>query len=448
MKTQSLEGLTGMIITPESPEYEEARQEWNRAIQKYPLIIVYCSCKEDVSNAVRWAETQHIGIRIRSGGHHYEGYSVGNGILVIDVSRMKKLQLDSQKGTVKMESGVENHELYELVGREGYPFPGGTCPTVGVTGYTLGGGWGYSSRYLGLGCDSLLELELIDYKGNAITANAQRNPELFWGCRGGGGGNFGVITSMTYKLPPKVARVTLVELGRANVSQEMLVQFLEIWQNWLENLNPGMTINASLYHSSEEGMGIYGRGLYYGPVQEARLLLEPFAKLEGMEFLLQERTFLEAMREIQASYPDYEKFKSTGRFVQRKYNRNELERIAGLIKHRALGSVYAAVTVYAMGGRIKKVDKDATAFYYRNAEYIMGIQSVWEEAEFAEENVRWMGRRFKYVESITKGSYINFPYSCLLNYEQDYYGEHTVRLRKINRAYDPNQVFNFPQAIR
>lgn len=312
----------------------------------------------------------------------------------------------------------------------------------------MGGGWGYSSRYLGLGCDSLLEVEMIDYRGKEVIANARRNPELFWGCRGGGGGNFGVITSMTFKLPPKVHKVTLVELGRANVSQEMMVQFLEIWQNWLEGLNAGMTLNASLYHSPEEGMGIYGRGLYFGSVQAARLLLEPFAKIKGMEFLLQERTFLEAMREIQSSYPDSEKFKSTGRFADRKYDKKELEDIVGLLKHRALGSVYAAVTVYAMGGKIKKIHKDATAFYYRDARYIMGIQSVWEESEFAQQNVRWVEKRFRYLESITKGSYINFPYSCLLNYEKAYYGGHEVRLQKINRIYDPQQVFGFPQAIR
>ena len=138
----NLDKLTGEVITKSDSRYEEARQQWNRAIERYPLAIVYCSCEEDVSNAIKWARENHIEIRIRSGGHHYEGFSTGDDVLVIDVSRLNKIEVDEIKRVVYVDGGVRNRELYDKLCSKGYPFPGGGCPTVGVVGYTLGGGWG------------------------------------------------------------------------------------------------------------------------------------------------------------------------------------------------------------------------------------------------------------------------------------------------------------------
>ncbi|RCX07585.1 FAD binding domain-containing protein [Anaerobacterium chartisolvens] len=422
MKSYIYRGLTGKVITRYSPEYEEARQEWNRAIQKFPLAIVYCHNTEDVSNAICWARSRDIRLRIRSGGHHYEGYSTGNDVLVIDVSQMNHIYLDEVSNTVQVQGGVTNHQLYHRVAAEAYPFPGGTCPTVGVIGYTLGGGWGYSSRIFGLGCDSLIELEMVNSMGKVIKANETHNSDLFWACRGAGGGNFGVATGMTFRLPPKIDKVTLVELEYLQASTEIRIQFLSAWQQWLMDLDQRITINVSIYNSVVDGIGIYGRGLFYGTAKEADMVLQPLLQLEGARFDLKEMTFFEAIQKIEESYPDSEKFKSTGRFVNRQYTMAELKNIADLIGWRAEGSVYAAVSLYALGGKVGAVNKKDTAFYYRDADYIMGIQSVWKDRRYESDNTDWVHRRFKYLESITDGSYINFPYSCLLNYEREYYG--------------------------
>jgi len=445
--SQSFEGLSGKVITPCSNEYEQARQEWNRAIQKFPIVIVYCYSVEDVRNAVCWAVCNGIKIRIRSGGHHYQGYSTGNDVLVIDVSQMKQLKLDEADNSVFFQSGVENREIYDYLGAREYPFPGGTCPTVGVSGYTLGGGWGYSSRYLGLGCDSLIALEMIDYQGNLLKAENNHNPDLFWACRGAGGGNFGIVTSMTFKLPAKIAQVTLIELEYLDASSSVMARFLNIWQEWLTDLDQRMTMNASLYNSADDGKGIYGKGLFYGSAAEAAEILRPF-ELNGVVLSLKEMSFLEAMQQIQDAYPDSEKFQSTGRFVNRKYSMKELNIIAELIDERAKGSVYAAVSVYALGGKVNEVGRQCTAFYYRDAAYIMGIQSVWEEDRYASINRFWLYKKFQYLKEVTWGSYINFPYNCLANYEEEYYGENMCRLRQIARQYDPLNIFSFPQAIR
>ncbi|WP_236354776.1 FAD-binding oxidoreductase [Konateibacter massiliensis] len=133
-------GLTGEIVTPFDPVYSEARQGFNRAVQLFPLIIVYCSDKRDVCNAVIWSGKHCVPIHIRSGGHNYEGYSNGDCTLVIDISRMNQMHIDPCLNQLTVQSGVTNKQVYEFAASEGYPFPGGTCPTVGVSGYTLGGG--------------------------------------------------------------------------------------------------------------------------------------------------------------------------------------------------------------------------------------------------------------------------------------------------------------------
>lgn len=441
-------GLTGKVITPCNMNYDVARQEWNRAIQKFPVAIVYCFTETDISNAICWARYNHIGIRIRSGGHHYEGYSVGDGILVIDISALKRIDLDEMNNTVTIQCGVTNTQLYHLLGSKGYPFPGGTCPTVGVTGYTLGGGWGYSSRYFGLGCDSLIELEIIDYQGKAIKANEQYHGDLFWACRGAGGGNFGLVTSLTFRLPPKIDHVSLVTIEYINTPPTIMLSFLDTWQKWLVNLDSRITMNASLYNSALDGMGIFGRGLFYGSASEAKAILKPFENIEGAVIDVQEMTFLEAIEKIEESYPDSEKFQSTGRFVNRQYNLEELTHIVDLINQRPEGSVYTAISVYALGGKVRNVYKTDTAFYYRDASYIIGIQSVWEDNRYAGLNQSWLYERFQYLYGLTIGSYVNFPYKCLQDYEQAYYGANVWKLEQVNGRYDPLNVFQFPQAIQ
>ena len=196
------------VITSSSNYYNYARQEWNRSIDKYPTAIAYCKTFDDVKKAVLFAKKNKFKLRIRSGGHNYEGFSIDDGIFVIDISNLNRIEINYENNTVTAEGGASFGQLYNLIGSNGYPFPGASSSTVGVAGLTLGGGWSYSSRYLGLACDYLSEIKLINYEGSIITANKNTNSDLFWALKGSGGGNFGVIVSLTFDLPPKVDLVT------------------------------------------------------------------------------------------------------------------------------------------------------------------------------------------------------------------------------------------------
>ena len=276
--------LTGEVITREDFEYEEERKGWNRAIEKYPLVIVYCECEEDIRNAIIFAKTNSLSVRIRSGRHHYEGYSTGNDIVVIDVSKMNKIYIDEENSKIKIQGGVKNRELYEVTGKRRYPFPGGGCPTVGVVGFTLGGGWGYSSRLLGLGCDRLVEVELINCNGELVICNKEENEDLFWALRGCGGGNFGIVTSMTFNLPSKVENVTLVNIDFTNIDIEENIDLIEKWQELYKTLDKRANFKLVSYNCLERGRGAKIVGLIYGDKKLANDILRPIKDIVFTHF--------------------------------------------------------------------------------------------------------------------------------------------------------------------
>ena len=439
--------LSGVVVTKESPNYEECCLSWNRAIEKHPLVIVYCQENQDVIQAIKWAKQYGVPFRIRSGTHHYEGYSTGDQLLVIDVSCMNRIELNET--TVKVQGGVRNRELYEAVCGAGYPFPGGGCPTVGVAGYTLGGGWGYSSRLFGLGCDQLIEAEVITAEGQLIVANANQHEDLFWALRGSGGGNFGVVTSLTYRLPEKIEMATLVNIDFTNIDFEENIELIEAWQEKYKVLDKRANFKLAIYNSSEKGRGVKIVGLVYGDKKLASELLKPIKDIVSSGiYSLEYMTVLEANRIIQDSHPEYEKYKSSGNFVYRDYNREEIIELLNLIEERAEGATYTAITFYGLGGVIKDVKKDSTAFYHRDANFILGFQSVWEEAKFVRANISWFLEKLKYIKSITNGSFVNFPCAEIENYEEEYYGENSKLLKLVKEKYDKDDFFKFEQDIR
>jgi FAD/FMN-containing dehydrogenase len=442
-----LGGIKGKVITPGDPEYNEARQEWNRRIQKFPRAIVYCENRQDVSKSVEWARRRGAPIRLRGGGHHYEGYSTGNGALVIDVSRMDRVTVEGD--LVRAEGGVSNRALYNALGPLGYAFPSGTCPTVCVSGLTQGGGWGLSCRLLGLTCDSLVSAEMVDACGRIVTANAHCNQDLYWALRGGGGGSFGVMTGLVYRLPTlKPEVVTFIQLYYPDTGMAAQTRFWETWQSWLADADERVTLQASIYHAVDEGFAVYSRGLFFGTPEEAMTAVEPLAALPGCETSFEGTTFYDAIQTIENSYPPYEKFKSTGRFVARPFANGEIRRMVESLRDYPEGSVFTSYSLYALGGAVAAKRPGETAFFYRDAPYITLLQSVWEQDQFEQDNIAWVDRYFPYLASLTAGSYVNFPYSGLKDYMRAYYGGNAGRLHRVKRMYDPCNVFCFPQCIR
>lgn len=441
----------GKIITKNSKDYDEARLSWNRSIKVKPSAFLYCYNEEDVICAINFVRENNLEFRIRSGGHSYEGYSTGDNLIVIDVSNLKEIIIDEDKRIVKFGGGIRNSEAYEALGLKNYPFPGGGCPTVGIVGLILGGGWGYSSRYFGLASDSLVEITMINENGEKVIANKDLNPDLFWALKGIGGGNLGVITSVTLKLEDKVDNGTLIRLNYKNISNGMAVKTLKVLQDLYKDLDVRVNIKTVMYNSKEDGIGIKFTGLFYGEKSECENILKPLLDLANYindkEIKLDYQSILECNKVIQFSHPDYESYKSTGRFLYKDLNEEEIEKLYDIIKNNAEGSIYTAITLYGFGGNIKNVKACESGFYHRNAKFILGFQSVWEDDKFEYINRKWLVDNFSVIKELTEGSFINFPLKELENYETEYYGDNLEKLREIKCKYDENNFFNYPQAI-
>lgn len=220
--------MTGEVVLPAHSHYAEACKLFNPRYDSIrPEGLALCQSAADVSECIAFARRHHLPIAPRSGGHSYAGWSTGPGI-VVDVSRMKSVSVDAAAKTVTVGAGARLVDIHDHLAPFKLTIPMGSCPTVGIAGLTLGGGISMVSRQFGLTCDNLLSVDVVTANGRAHTCNAHRNPDLFWACRGGGGANFGIATSFTYRAHP-APDVTQQELEWPWSDAPAVVK---AWQSW------------------------------------------------------------------------------------------------------------------------------------------------------------------------------------------------------------------------
>ena len=262
-------GLTGRVIWPQDPDYDEARQSFNARFSRFPAAIVVCDNTDDVRNAVRWARQEGMPLRARSGGHSYEAFSVVDDGLVIDVGGLTEVDVDVARGEAVVGAGVRLLDCYRRLWDHGVTIPGGTCPGVGIAGLTLGGGIGFLSRQYGLTCDNLLAVELVDADGRVLRASESEHADLFWALRGGGGGNFGIATAFTFRVHP----IGDVVVCTVTWPWDDAAEVLDAWQRWAPGVDERLSVALAVAHPSAGT--ISATGLFTGSAVELPSLLEP-----------------------------------------------------------------------------------------------------------------------------------------------------------------------------
>lgn len=426
------------IVTRNHPEYQLACLSWNRAIQHTPNTIVFCENRKELLIALELASAQNLQICVRNGRHHYEGGSSVNESFVIDVSAMQAITINEQHQTVSVDAGVKNRELYEKLAEYGYPFPGGGCPTVGVTGLTLGGGWGYSSRYLGLTCDSLMEAEVLLWDGTHIKANHNQHSQLFWRLRGGGISE-GVVVKMTYRLPPKEPLATRIFLDYHLPTRDAAVTLLLSYQQWFPTLPRFINLKIVFYRNQTLKYGIKITGIAYANQAQTIHYLQPLLQ---QAFLVtndcQTGPVINAYRWIQDNHPEFESYKSGGRFLAKPLTEIQLQTLGNWLEQIPDEASYAAFTLYGLGGAIRDFDHNDTAFAYRQMDYILGSQIVWQHEADASICQNWLINHWPAIESITSGSFLNFPF--LPQAEKNYYGTHWEQIQTIHQYYTNKKI--------
>lgn len=434
--------LTGRIVLPEDPQYNTARQVFNTFFDRYPLVIVFAQETRDVINAIKWARCRDIPIRVRSGRHNYEGLSVRNAGIVIDVSEMKRAEIDRSRQTATIQTGLRDYQMAQLLGEQGLVVPPGLCPTTGIAGFTLGGGQSSLSRPWGLAIDNLLEAEMVNADGRVLHASRDENADLFWALRGGGGGNFGICTSFRFRTRP------LETVAYAEISWPIsdLKPVLKSWQTYTlpdaeRRLTPLLTIAAG------DSTLLMMQGVFLGTETELRTLLQPLLNSAvPQDIFIEEIPWLEAAAKIAATQPGSpEPFKSVGPFVYQLLPDAALNIIERFISEPPTSSV--SVFFHGLGGAVADVPNQATAYYYRKALSNISYFSTWDTPEGAGPGIRWVESFRKAMQPFTRGVYVNTPDLSICNWPKAYYGSNYQRLTRVKAIYDPENIFRYPQSI-
>ena len=236
------QGLRGQLVRPEDDGYDEARAIWNGAHDRRPALIVRCAGVADVMRAVDFARSENLLVAVRGGGHSLPGYSTCDGGIVIDLSGMTAVRVDPARRTAVAEGGCTWADFDHETQAFGLAVTGGLVSSTGIAGFTLGGGIGWLMRKVGLTCDNLLAADVVTADGQLVHASEDENPELLWGLRGGGG-NFGIATSLEFRLHP-VGPMLLA--GPIFFAGDRAEEVLRFYRDWVRELPDELTTLANL----------------------------------------------------------------------------------------------------------------------------------------------------------------------------------------------------------
>ena len=448
---QLREQVRGEVVTAEDGAYEEARRVYNAMIDRRPRVIVRCAGSDDVVAAVNFARESELDLAVRGGSHSVPGFGTADEAVVIDLSRMQAVDVDVGASTARAQGGATWGAFNDATHAHGLATTGGIISTTGIGGLTLGGGIGYLSRGFGLSCDNLLSAEVVTADGRILSVSDRENEDLFWAIRGGGG-NFGVATSLEYRLHP-VREIyggpMLYELGDAATVLKFYREFIQDAPEEFGGF-PAWQIAPPLPFIPEDRHGdtfLVFVACWAGPVEEGEAALQPFREVapvvaEGLGVM----PYPALNSAFDALVPPGLQHYWKANFVKELTD----EAIAAHLEHGPkVPVVNSTVHIYPINGACHRVGPEDTAFAYRDATFATVIAGMWPDPTQNEANIAWVRDFYDATAPHSEeGGYVNFMAEddqdrIKANYRQNY-----DRLVDVKRKYDPDNLFHLNQNIR
>jgi FAD/FMN-containing dehydrogenase len=446
------QSIRGKVLTQDSDQYNEARTIWNAMIDKRPALIVRCAGAADVMHAVRFSAEHKLLLAVRGGGHNIAGNAVCDGGLVIDLSAMKSVRVDAKGMTARVEPGVTLGEFDRETQAFGLATPVGINSTTGIAGLTLGGGFGWLSRKLGLTIDNLISADVVTAAGELVTASETDHPDLFWGIRGGGG-NFGVVTSFEFRLhrvgPEVLAGFIIHPLDAAGDVLRFYRDFIKTTPQefvcwFVLRLAPPLPFLPAEWH----GKGILILAVCYsGDLKEGERIAKPlrsFGKpvadiIGPMAFTSWQTVLDPLLAPGMRNYWKSHDFKEVSNGL-----------IDALIAHaKRLPDPQTEIAFAQLGEGVTKVAKEATAYTHRDAGFVMNIHGRWDSPSNDAKCIGWARELFQATTPFaTGGAYVNFMTQEEQDRVRSAYGSNFPRLATLKKKYDPNNLFRLNQNIQ
>jgi FAD/FMN-containing dehydrogenase len=451
MTTTHLPAFTGTLLTPATPGYDDARRVWNGAIDRRPAFIARCRHADDVAAALAFARRHDLPVAVRGGGHSIPGWSVCDGGLVVDLTAMKEIRVDPSSRTALVQPGVNWGEFDAAAQHHGLASPGGEISHTGIAGLTLGGGIGWLSRMHGLACDNLIAAEVVTADGEILRVDDDADPELMWGLRGGGG-NFGVVTSFTYRLHhvgPVPGGVVFFPGERAPEVLRLYRDLGAVAPRELSLVAVQVTAPPAPFVPEHlRGRPVVGLSTaWFGDPDEGERMLSPVTTALGRPAidLLGVLPYCALQQSVDASAP-------WGMAAHVKSDLlDELDDDAvDTLSEQAAQRTHplSHVLVRRLGGAIADVPTDATAFAHRQAAHLTTIVGAWDPDTDPAPEVDWARRTWASTRRLACGTYVNHLEDEGAARVREAYPVATfARLTALKTRLDPANVFRHNQNI-
>jgi FAD/FMN-containing dehydrogenase len=445
------EQVRGPVIRPGDEDYDQARAVHNGMIDRRPALIARCVDVADVMAVVNFARDNEATLAVRCGGHSVAGFGTVDDGIVLDLSPMKGVRVDPVARVATVQGGCTLGDLDHATHAFGLATPGGVVSTTGVGGLTLGGGLGYLTRRYGLSIDNLLSADVVLADGSFVSASEDQNDDLFWALRGGGG-NFGVVTSFTFRLHPVDTVIAGPMLWHIEQAPEVMRMYEQLLADAPEDLNglfaflivpPGPPFPDELHLKNMCGVV----WCHTGTPEEADKALAParalgppaFEHVGPMPHPVLQSLFDEL---TVAGMQEYWRADFLNEFSD--------ESIAAHVEHGAkVPTLFSGTFIFPIDGAASRIAPDATAFSYRDARFAEVINGIDPDPALADSLKTWVVESWDAVRPYSAGgAYVNFiPDEGQGRVQASYRGNYT-RLAQIKKRYDPTNLFRVNQNIR
>jgi FAD/FMN-containing dehydrogenase len=454
--------LHGSLLLPGHPGYDSASAPANARYDAIrPLAVAQCADEHDVIACVNWSRAHHVRPVAKGGGHSYAGYSTTEGLLV-DIRALRHVAVDQKTGVGVMGGAALNQNVLDETVDKRFVLPGGTCLAVGIGGLTLGGGIGYNTHWGGLTCDHLVSTRIVTADGRVREVDASHHPDLYWACRGGAGGNFGINTGFTFQLPEipaenvsfyrydwRGADAAAAVLGTFDrLLQKAPAKFNAVAMAQAEPVGPG---------GKREAISVFSRGQYIGPESELKAFVEPLIRQAGepTKKMLTTMKYWDMQRMFASAEGTRHSFGDISRYSAAPLPERVVDRVVDLLAECPTRTETSNGSMWSLGwiggSVVGRFARRETAYVHRNMLTLLRATPVWAidaPRSVQEGLIAWTNEMIGLIVPHTPAeSYQNFPNRGIRDWRREYYAENFPRLVRVKAKYDPHNLFRNAQSI-